>query len=244
MSKKQIILYAIIITLLVHAVALVYFSFQQIDYGGAEERYIEVDFLGEVEEVAEEVSLEDQIADRVNEQIANLMANANSELSEERSNYAVPNEKLSRDVEDDLKQFEREEFERLQREREEEGQTSDPSNPQNPKSNAEPLDNYDYFGKSFNGNVTALADVPGRNPSNIHIPGYLCKGGGKVEVLIVVDQSGYVISATVDDAQSTPDDCLLEEAINSALKSKFAAKSSAPKKSPGKIVYRFIPQNN
>lgn len=244
MSKKQIILYAIIITLLAHAIALVYFSFQQIDYGGVEEAYIEVDFLGEVEEVAEEVSLEDQIADRVNEQIANLMANANSELSEERSSYSLPSEKMSKDVEDELNRFEQEEFERLRQEREAGEQENDPSQTNNNKEQKEPLENYDYFGKSFNGNVTALADVPGRNPSNIHIPGYLCKGGGKVEALVVVDQAGYVVSASVDETKSTQDDCLLEEAVNSALKSKFAAKSNAPKKSPGKIVYRFIPQNN
>lgn len=244
MSKKQIILYAIIITLLVHAIALIYFSFQQIDYGGVEEAYIEVDFLGEVEEVAEEVSLEDQIADRVNEQVANLMANANSELSEERSSYSVPSEKMSRDVEDELNRFEQEEFERLRKERETGDQENAPAPSENNKPQEEPQENYDYFGKSFNGNVTALADVPGRNPSNIHIPGYLCKGGGKVEVLVVVDQAGYVVSASIDEPKSTQDDCLLEEAVNSALKSKFAAKSDAPKKSPGKIVYRFIPQNN
>ena len=242
MSKKQIILYAIIVTLLVHAIALVVLAYQKVDYGGAEEQFIEVDFLGEIETVQDEVSLEDQIADRVNEQIANLMANANSELSEERSSYSVPSEKMSRDVEDDLKRFEREEFERLQREREAEDQVSDPSNPEKAPSKNEPQENYDYFGKSFNGNVTALADVPGRNPSNIHIPGYLCKGGGKVVLNIVVDQEGYVTSAVVGLGSTTSDECLLDEAVNSALKSKFAAKSAAPKKSPGTLVYRFIPQ--
>ena len=70
MSKKQIILYAIIVTLLVHAIALVVLAYQKVDYGGAEEQFIEVDFLGEVASVQEEVSLEDQIADRLNEQIA------------------------------------------------------------------------------------------------------------------------------------------------------------------------------
>ncbi|MDG1159639.1 MAG: hypothetical protein P8N19_09110 [Flavobacteriales bacterium] len=242
MSKKQIILYAIIVTLLVHAIALVVLAYQKVDYGGAEEQFIEVDFLGEVASVQEEVSLEDQIADRLNEQIANLMANANAELSEERSSYSVPSEKMSRDVEDDLKRFESEEFERLQREREAEDQTSAPSNPENAPSKNEPLDNYDYFGKSFNGNVTALADVPGRNPSNIHIPGYLCKGGGKVVLNVIVDQEGYVTSAIIGSGSTTTDQCLLDEAVNSALKSKFAAKSAAPKKSPGTIVYRFIPQ--
>jgi len=242
MSKKQIILYAIIVTLLVHAIALVVLAYQKVDYGGAEEQFIEVDFLGEVASVQEEVSLEDQIADRLNEQIANLMANANAELSEERSSYSVPSEKMSRDVEDDLKRFESEEFERLQREREAENQESAPSNPKNTPSKEEPLDNYDYFGKSFNGNVTALADVPGRNPSNIHIPGYLCKGGGKVVLNVIVDQEGYVTSAIIGSGSTTTDQCLLDEAVNSALKSKFAAKSAAPKKSPGTIVYRFIPQ--
>ena len=242
MSKKQIILYAIIVTLLVHAIALVVLAYQKVDYGGAEEQFIEVDFLGEVASVQEEVSLEDQIADRLNEQIANLMANANAELSEERSSYSVPSEKMSRDVEDDLKRFESEEFERLQREREAEDQTSAPSNPENAPSKNEPLDNYDYFGKSFNGNVTALADVPGRNPSNIHIPGYLCKGGGKVVLNVIVDQEGYVTSAIIGSGSTTTDQCLVDEAVNSALKSKFAAKSAAPKKSPGTIVYRFIPQ--
>jgi hypothetical protein len=62
-------------------------------------------------------------------------------------------------------------------------------------------------------------------------------------VLIEVNQEGSVVSASVDATKSSyTDACLADEALASAYLCKFSAKSAAPKKQSGWIVYRFIPQ--
>lgn len=75
-------------------------------------------------------------------------------------------------------------------------------------------------------------------------PGYTCGfARGKVAVIIKVDQSGKVISATVDNSQTTSaTSCMIEQAKNYALKSRFNYSGSAPKTQQGVIYYTFVAQ--
>lgn len=71
-------------------------------------------------------------------------------------------------------------------------------------------------------------------------PDYPCNEEGRVVVKITVDQSGKVILAE-PGAQGTTNSasCLLTEAKEAALKTKFNADSKAPEKQIGAIIYNF-----
>lgn len=71
-------------------------------------------------------------------------------------------------------------------------------------------------------------------------PDYPCNEEGKVVVSISVDQSGKVIAAQAGmqgTTNSAP--CLLNEAKEAALKTRFNADSKAPSKQVGEIIYNF-----
>ena len=95
----------------------------------------------------------------------------------------------------------------------------------------------------YKGPTTITYYLEGRNHVYIKTPIYQCQGSGKVAMEIVVDQNGYVITATVNkkDSQIT-DECLIEAATNAALVTRFDAKNSAPAKQAGRITYIFIAQ--
>lgn len=91
--------------------------------------------------------------------------------------------------------------------------------------------------------------LKGRTPHQNNIwyvrnPGYKCgRVSGKVAVIIKVDQSGYVISATIDDARTVNSDyCMRKEAKDYALKSRFNYSGAAPKTQEGVIYYTFVAQ--
>ncbi len=75
------------------------------------------------------------------------------------------------------------------------------------------------------------------------VPVYKCQGEGIVNVMVVVDQTGKVISAESSLAGNYSDrDCLLEVARNFAMKTRFEGNIHAPKNHRAKITYQFIPQ--
>ena len=79
-----------------------------------------------------------------------------------------------------------------------------------------------------------------RNALNRPKPDYPCNEEGKVVVTIYVDQSGNVVSAepgAKGTTNSAP--CLLTEAKEAALKTKFNKDGKAPPKQKGAIIYNF-----
>lgn len=95
----------------------------------------------------------------------------------------------------------------------------------------------------YKGPTTASYYLEGRNDIYFPIPVYKCEGSGKVVLDILVDQSGFVISAIINKTESKiTEDCLMDAAVNSALTSRFEPKSNAPGKQKGKISYIFIKQ--
>ena len=96
--------------------------------------------------------------------------------------------------------------------------------------------------KLVNENTVVTYDLENRWHKYIYIPAFKCKGGGTVELSIVVDQQGNVTSADIIKEKSTSDPCILGEALNSAKTAVFNASSKAPSKQTGTITYLFIPQ--
>lgn len=92
------------------------------------------------------------------------------------------------------------------------------------------------------GNVVVSYDLLGRSDTYLHIPAYECQGGGRVVVAVTVNRNGRVLTATVEKATSSSDDCILEMAITAAKNSSFNVSSSAPEKQRGTISYIFVAQ--
>ena len=96
--------------------------------------------------------------------------------------------------------------------------------------------------RKVKGNVTVSFSLAGRHSVYLHVPAYLCEGGGEVEVTISVNRNGAVIGASIVRDKSSSDECLREMALNAARRSRFNVSSSAPDPQSGTISYIFIPQ--
>jgi F0F1-type ATP synthase membrane subunit b/b' len=243
MGKTERVLIAIVITLLLHAMVLTWMYFAPyLKTTESPDPYIEMDMVEMEEEELQTYTLEEQLAQKMEEDIANLLADANSERTTTRTSISrSAQEKIQQQVDDDLRNLESEVQGELDANRSEDAQETSQDNSLSEE--IDNLKNYDWVKESYNGKVTAEFDLLGREAKKIHIPGYKCKGGGVVVVNIVVNPAGQVIEAEVNIVQTrASEDCLIEEALNSARISKFFVKSSAPKKQSGTITYRFIPQ--
>ena len=80
---------------------------------------------------------------------------------------------------------------------------------------------------------------PVRTSRYLHIPAYLCEGGGDVVVQAKINRQGKVTSAHV---VSGGDACMREAALNATRMSKFNTDPKAPAQQSGTITYIFIPQ--
>lgn len=79
-----------------------------------------------------------------------------------------------------------------------------------------------------------------RKPVSRPKPNYICNEEGLVVVSIEVDTNGKVIKATAGAKGSTNTaQCLLSQAKEAALKTKWSADANAPSKQVGTIKYRF-----
>jgi hypothetical protein len=95
----------------------------------------------------------------------------------------------------------------------------------------------------YKGPTTISYFLEGRKEVYIPIPVYQCQGSGTVVMDIVVNQNGYVISASINKPLSQiKEECLVEAANRFALTTRFNAKSTAPEKQRGKITYIFLAQ--
>lgn len=96
--------------------------------------------------------------------------------------------------------------------------------------------------KQYSGPSVVSYSLAGRKASRLPIPAYRCYGGGMVTVIIVVDPSGRVTDARIQDETSSDDSCLRDFAIRAARMSRFSADPHAPARQAGDIVYQFIAQ--
>ena len=91
-------------------------------------------------------------------------------------------------------------------------------------------------------NTTVSYFLEGRWHNYIYIPTYKCQGGGTVQMDIVINQQGMVISAIIQENKSTNDPCLREEAYRSAISARFNVDQKASTKQLGTIAYVFLAQ--
>ncbi len=232
----------IIGTLTLHSMLLFAFTLWSIRATPREEERsemrIEIVSDEQAEEIVEAILNEDQ---GVPQQVTNLSSNIMAELA--RPSFSP--ERLSERVEQDLQEFEREEFERLAEERRERGEEVtipelDPS-----KWNKELYMDKAAEAVKVEGATTLWHDLkdPLRAERRIHVPAYICKGFGQVVVNVVVDREGQVKEARLDAQRTTTtDDCMVENALNSARNARFHPHMQAPDRQRGSIYYRYMPQ--
>lgn len=93
----------------------------------------------------------------------------------------------------------------------------------------------------YKGGVTVRYkfENPVRNKRDLVIPAYRCETGGQVEVIVVINQGGEVLSAKVSWGG---DEEMRREALRAAKASLFDINTQAPDRQTGTITYTFIPQ--
>lgn len=96
---------------------------------------------------------------------------------------------------------------------------------------------------NYKGPTRIYYDLSGRIHSYLPIPIYLCQSSGKVVLAIEVNQKGEVEKAQIIERESTtPDLCLIETAVQTALISRFNSDLNSPKVQTGTLTYIFVAQ--
>ena len=95
---------------------------------------------------------------------------------------------------------------------------------------------------SYKGKTRITVNLPNRRIRHQDVPVYKCEIGGIVIVNIVVDQEGRVINANQSEASGTKDECLVDEAINSAYQFLFSADFNGESRQRGTITFEFLSQ--
>ncbi|NNE54584.1 MAG: hypothetical protein HKN32_01095 [Flavobacteriales bacterium] len=236
MDRTKVIYLSVIGSLLIHVGVLGVLNFVRV--GGDDEvatttkkNGIELDFV-KLEDPTPAESMEGMTA----EEIKSLVADANSETTTEEISYQSQ-EQIAQDVYDELKALEQEFFDELSDKPKEEAEY------QGEIPEQQDQENYEYFGKSYEGSVSATFELTDRFPIEQPLPTYKCKTGGTVTVNISVGQQGEVAQADVNPSRTTTsNECLLNEALAYARKWKFDPSFSHPKKQAGTIIFKFQAQ--
>lgn len=179
----------------------------------------------------------------ISENVTNRTSNTTAEASAERPLSRAAQQRMAEQVDQDLHNMEKQEFERLAEERKAQGKEIvvpqlDPSK----------FDKNNYMEKprkpvKVEGLTTVSYDLAGRTDIILDVPAYLCKGQGRVVVRVAVDRSGKVGKAELDPgASSTSDACMVDNALSSAGSARFSSSSSAAQPQRGTITYIFLAQ--
>lgn len=235
--------YGIIGTLMLHTLLLFFLNISNVQNHVAQEGPEPTLLTFESEEP--EPTPEQQQSDEVPltpQQVTNLASNVTAETSPERSLSRSAQERMAKNVEKDLLDMEKEEFDRLAEERRAQGKEITV-----PELDPSKFDKNRYMDKTpkpvkVEGLTTVSYDLVGRSDIRLEVPAYLCKGSGKVVVRVAVDRTGNVTKAEVDAGVSTTQTCMVENALSSASSARFSSSASAPQPQRGTITYVFLAQ--
>jgi TonB family protein len=229
---KQAVLYTLVVHVIVLGAMLVW---PVSETQPPSEVFAEVDMVGEVLDEPSQ-SYEDALKQSLQEKVANLRANAESALSEEAKSSQVADEsELEAMVEADLRAMEAAEFERLAAE-EKEFETAGEAD----VTRQDVQQTFEQWDAQYDGAVTVRYNLEGRTGRDLDVPGYTCEGGAQVEVLIEVNPSGRVVSASLISGEE--ESCFGLAALRSARRARFNVSSKAPAKQQGRLTYLFVAQ--
>lgn len=229
---KQALVYTLIVHVIVMGAMLVW---PVSETQPPSEVFAEVEMIDEVLEQPSQ-SYEDALKQSLQEKVANLRANAESELSEEAKSSQVATEsELEAMVEAELRAMEAAEFERLAAE-EKEFETAGEADVT--RQNVQQT--FEQWDAQYDGAVTVRYTLEGRTGRDLDVPGYTCEGGAMVEVMIEVNPTGRVVSASLISGDE--ESCFGLAALRSARRARFSASTSAPTKQQGRLTYLFVAQ--
>ncbi|MCC6600049.1 MAG: TonB family protein [Crocinitomicaceae bacterium] len=185
----------------------------------------------------------------MSEEVRNLLANSQSQRTGERVNYSGKTQaEIEAEVLQNLKNLEQSEFENLKSTHKDlsvNEKKDDAKNAQD-KKNVPKENDTDWYKnqstKSYSGPVSAEYLLSGRQAKFTPRPTYRCKSSGTVVIKIVVDKSGAVTSAEIDEGKTSGNDCIREESLSYARRWKFDYKDDAEKKQDGTITFTFSAQ--
>lgn len=231
-------LWAVVLTLAVHAVVLAYVAFKPIGGLPESENFVEVIWADESLDLQEpeHQTLEQILAQRIADRVANVTSDQRAEASDEARSTRQASEQLEAEVAAELRAFEAEEAARLAAEEKDFGLESIPDVERGD------VETFEGWDKRYNGEVTASFDCMGRSARRLDVPGYRCEGGGVVEVEVEVNRDGEVL-ATQLLGGSDAAECLAGEAVKSAARSRFNIDLSAARLQTCTIRYVFVPQS-
>lgn len=231
--------FGVVGTLMLHTLLMFSFAMGKLDsvQGAPPEDLLEL-------ELATPQELPDQDLVQSPEMEALEVKNLNSNSSAEAASAPSPmgraaQERMAQGVEEDLRAFERAEFDRLAAERTARGEDVVIPEIDSSKWRKELYMRPERKPVKVEGATTVSYDLPGRVDEVLDVPAYLCKGRGRVVIQVAVDKAGRVQKADLDTGASTTDACMQEHALASASKARF---SSAPEAQRGTITYTYVAQ--
>ena len=184
-------------------------------------------------------------------EVKNIARDRNDTRKRSMDNWSQ-NKSSSRDVEQDVRNYEKQLFESAggakERERIKQEMENRKSNQKSPAQS--PKENTSSSGgnTAYAGSVMVDWSLSGRSPHQnnnwyVRNPGYTCGHGssGRITVRITVNQNGDVINA-VPVSTGSANGCMIEQALKYAKISRFNFSGSAPKTQEGTIIYSFISQ--
>ncbi|MEO8733275.1 MAG: hypothetical protein ABI373_02985 [Flavobacteriales bacterium] len=175
--------------------------------------------------------------------VTNLASNSTAKEGSPRPMSQAAKERMAEDVDKNLHDMEKDEFQKLADQRKAEGKEITV-----PKLDPSKFDPKNYTDKTpkpvkVKGLTTVSYDLVGRTDVVLDVPAYLCKGQGKVVVRVAVARTGEVTKAELDVTSSTTtNDCMVSNAISSASSARFSYSSSSPQPQRGTITYIFLAQ--
>lgn len=233
--------YGIIGTLMVHTALMFVMAISTIDRRTPEPAQEPI--VLEFEDLEEELMPpSEEEAQAVPQQVTNLASNLTATPATAQQLSRRAQEQLAQNVEKELTDLERQEFERLAKERTEQGRDITI-----PKLDTTKFDKRNYMPKptlpmKVEGLTTVAYDLAGRTDIVLEVPAYLCKGSGKIIVRVAVDRSGAVRKAELDPRSTSLTGCMAEHAMASASGARFSASSTAEQPQRGTITYIFLAQ--
>jgi len=253
MTEKERILLSFILTLATLILPMMAFVFISNDRYVHVEPFFEpdVDIISPEEQI--EIDPNDVFFNQSEEDLKNLVRNQEDQRPMSQTNYDQNNP--SSDPYQRAKEYERQLFEEMGGDRDRK-QIQEDMNQKKNKVNTNIKDNKnnsnsDSPSKSqYSGNVMVEFKLEGRSAYDnnmwfVRNPGYTCGYGasGKVVVKIKVDKGGKVIEAIYDSTRSTgADQCMIDQSVKYAKKSRFNYKEGASSQQSGFIIYRFVAQ--
>ena len=184
-------------------------------------------------------------------EVKNIARDQNDTRKQSMENWSQ-NKASSKDVEQEVKNFEKQLFESAggAKERERIKQEMENRKANQKASNQSPKNVSTSAGgnTAYAGSVMVDWSLVGRSPHQnnnwyVRNPGYTCGHGsaGRITVKITVNQNGDVVSA-IPTSTGTANGCMIEQALKYAKMSRFNFSGSAPKSQEGIITYTFISQ--